>query len=358
MYIYKTIIRPLLFKIDPEKMHDIAIGVGKFFGNGFLRRNFIGVLCRYRNKKLENVVCGIRFENPVGLAAGFDKDAYLMDIVPYLGFGFEEVGSITGEKCLGNKKPRLWRLPKDNAIVVNYGLKNNGAEEISKRIRSKKFEIPIGINIAKTNDPKIKGNESVEDYYKAFKLTENIGNYTTINISCPNVGDGRSFEDCDLLEKLLRRVGKTSRIIFLKISPDIKISNLNAIIELAIKYKIDGFIISNLSKKRNNLKSSKKEIEKTSGGVSGDPVYEKSNELIRYVYKRTNGKFVIIGCGGIDNAEKTYEKIKDGASLVQLITGMIYKGPFVIKEINKGLVKLLEKDSYKNIKEAIGVNIK
>ena len=261
-----------------------------------------------------------------------------------------EIGSVTAKECLGNPKPRLFRVPEHDGIIVNYGLCNDGAEVIFNRLKDKKFRFPIGISIAKTNDASIKGDASVEEYFKAYEIMKDIGDYITINISCPNVGDGRSFEDTKLLEKLLKRIGKKHKPLFLKISPDISKRNLDKIIELNGKYNLDGFVVSNLTKDKKLIK---KEIN---GGLSGRLTKKKADELIKYVYRKTKGKKIIIGVGGIFNAEDAYKKIRNGASLVQLITGMIYKGPGVIKEINKGLVKLLERDGFNSIKDAVGVD--
>ena len=353
---YKEIIRPILFKIDAEKVHNLAIFLGSFLGKTRLSR-LMRAKWVYKNKKLENKLFGIKFENPVGLSAGFDKNAQLTDILPDVGFGFMEIGSITAEQCFGNPKPRVHRLVKDKAIIVNYGLANKGAEHIYKKLKGKKFRIPLAISIAKTNDCDIKGDASAEDYFKTLKIMRNIGDFIVINISCPNTGDGRSFEDSKLLEKLLKKIKviRKSEVIFLKLSPDISNKNLNQIIKLSRKYKINGFVISNLSKKREKLHDDAN--LKYSGSISGEPIREKSDNLIKKVYKKTKGKFVIIGSGGIFNGNAAYEKIKNGASLVQLITGMIYGGPAVISMINKDIVKLLEKDGYKNIKEAIGKNV-
>ncbi len=352
---YKKYIKPLLFRIDPEIVHNRLIRLGRIMSftrlSRILRWFFV-----YKNERLENEVLGIKFRNPIGLAAGFDKNAYLANFIPDIGFGFIEVGSITANPCQGNPKPRLHRLVKDNGIIVNYGLANQGAERIYKRIRGKKFRIPIGISIAKTNDISIKGEDSVNDYFKSFEIMKNIGDYITINISCPNTGDGRSFEDPILLEDLLKKIkdARKKEIIFLKISPDIDKKNLDKILIFAGKYGISGFIISNLTKKREGL--SEDDNLKHAGGVSGKINAKKSNELIKYVYKKTKGRFVIIGCGGVFNGRDAYEKIRNGASLIQMVTGMIFEGPGVIKKINKELAGLLASDGYENIRNAIGVD--
>lgn len=350
---YKKFIRPILFKGNAESVHNSLILLGRFLAfsriSRILRKNFV-----FKNKILRNKVMGIYFDNPVGLAAGFDKNAYLIDFMPDIGFGFIEIGSVTAEACTGNPKPRLHRLVKDRGIIVNYGLANEGANKVRERLNKKKFRIPVGISIAKTNNPNIKGEESVNDYLKSFKIMKELGDYITINISCPNAGDGRSFEDPVLLGSLLKKINKirNKKNILLKISPDIDKKNLDKILKLAKKYKINGFVVSNLTKKRENL--SKDFNLKYPGGISGKPAKEKSNKLIKYIFKKTKGNFVIVGCGGVFNGADAYEKIKNGASLIQMITGMIFEGPGVISRINKKLVELLKKDGYNNIAEAIG----
>jgi|SRR3989344_910427 len=355
---YKYLIRPILFKIDAEKVHDFAIKIGETYSNSNIIKLFLRKIYYYENKKLEQEILGIKFNNPLGLAAGFDKNGKLTEIFPEIGFGFMELGSITAKYCEGNKKPRIWRLPKDKAIMVHYGLANDGADKIYGRLKNLKFKIPLIISVAKTNDINIKGDNSVNDYYYSFKKFENLSDFITLNISCPNTGDGRSFQDPILLEKLLKKIGKTDKKIFLKISPDITEENVDKILLVIKKYNIKGFIIGNLLKKRENLKSSEDDLKGMSGSVSGPIVGKRSSELIRYVYKKTKGKYLIIGCGGIFTAKDAYERIKEGASLIQIVTSMIYEGPSVIKKINKGLVKLLEKDGFNNINEAIGINVK
>src|SRR3989344_2738146 len=320
MEAYKYLIRPVLFQIDPEKIHNIALRFGSFLGKFFFSRKILAFFYDYKNDRLNIKVKGINFCNPVGLAAGFDKNGVLPEVISSVGFGFEEIGSVTALPCGGNLKPRLFRLPKDKALIVNYGLCNDGAEIVCKRL--KKCDVPIGINIAKTNDKTIKGNYSVEDYYKSYQIVKDFADYVTINVSCPNSGDGRSFEDPKLLEKLLSKI-KISKPVFLKISPDIDNKNLDKIISLSKKYKITGFVVSNLTHDRSLLKTE----NSFKGGISGLCLKEKSDSLIKYIYKKTKGKFIIIGVGGIFSAKDAYQKIRNGASLVQLITGMIYEGP-------------------------------
>jgi len=356
---YRVLLRPLFFSIDPEKIHNTAISVGKSIDASKFLQKTVKMAFYYRSPVIEQNILGIKFQNPIGLAAGFDKDAEIIKTIQAMGFGFTEVGSITGEFCVGNKKPRLWRLKKSKGLVVNYGLKSAGCEAVSSRLKNEKFDIPLGISIAKTNSNKtIKIESGIQDYVKAYKAFKDIGSYTAINISCPNAYGGEPFTDKRKLNLLLAEIKKikTRKPIFLKLAVDLSEKQIDDIIFLARKHKIQGFICGNLTKNRDNHNLKEKVVG--IGGISGKPVEELSDNLIKHIYKKTKGEFVIMGCGGIFTAEDAYRKIKLGSSLVQLITGMIYEGPQLIAEINQGLVKLLKRDGYKSITQAIGVDVK
>ncbi|MEK7126871.1 MAG: quinone-dependent dihydroorotate dehydrogenase [Patescibacteria group bacterium] len=355
-FLYETFAKPIFFQIDPETVHNSILLFGKFLGSNPITRFLTKLLFHYSNKKLEQTILGIHFKNPIGLAAGFDKDAELTKILPETGFGFIEVGSITGLPCEGNPRPRLWRLKKSKGLVVYYGLKNDGCEKIAKKLKNKKFKIPVGTSIAKTNCKETSTCQTgIDDYVKAYKEFTEIGGYFTINISCPNTFGGEPFTNPEHLDKLLTEIDKikTQKPIFLKISPDLNDGQIDKIIEVVEKHDIKGFVCTNITKNRDNAKILEKNLPKA-GGVSGRPLKDLSDKLISYVYKKTKGKYIIIGCGGIFTAEDAYKKIRLGASLLQLITGMIFEGPQVISEINYRLIKLLKKDGYKNISEAVG----
>lgn len=357
-FFYKTLLKPVFFYCDPESVHDSIIWIGRILGSNSLTKRLTSTFFHYSNISLEQKILGIKFKNPVGLAAGFDKDARLTNILPSVGFGFTEVGTITGEKCLGNPKPRLWRLKKSKGLVVYYGLKNDGAEIISKRLKDKKFIFPIITSIGKTNNPETAETEAgIKDYIKAFKHFTEIGDFFDINISCPNTFGGQPFSDPVKLHKLLTEIDNvpTKKPIFLKMPPDLTDKQIDNILEVVKKHRVSGFICSNLTKNR-KLMASKiydRDIPEK-GGIGGKVVEDLANDLIQKLYQKNKGKYIIIGCGGIFSAEDAYKKIKLGASLVQLITGMVFEGPQLISEINQGLVKLLQEDGYKNISEAIG----
>lgn len=415
---YKWILKPILFKFDPEDAHDLFVRIGNFLGLMLATRWLTRVLFDYENPILEQEILGIKFKNPIGLSAGFDKNARLTKILPAVGFGFAEVGSVTGRPCKGNEGRHLWRLPKSKSLIVYYGLTNDGAENIAKKLaateigsgyaRSNRFRrqtlevgfqvspksnfespnnrFPIGISLAKTNDQETITTEAgIADYIKAYEafLKTNVGDYFTINISCPNTFGGEPFvepERLDLLLSAFAKVrdgatevvscaarsdfGSVNRPLFIKLPPDLDNDKLDAIIELVKKYKINGFVSTNLTKDRNNplIKDKIKDSLPTDkGGLSGKIVEELATKQIEYIYKKIKDipqaeRPIIIGCGGIFTAQDAYNKIKAGASLLQLITGMIFEGPQAISEINQGLVALLQKDGYKNISEAVGKN--
>jgi dihydroorotate dehydrogenase len=345
-----TLQKKFLFAKDPEQVHDKFLKLGKFLGSRNYTKKIISSLFNYQNPSLEQKILGIKFRNPVGLSGGFDKDAELISIMEDVGFGFVEIGSVTAKPYKGNPGKRLDRLIEKKGLWVNYGLKSSGAKAVAKSLKGKKFKIPFGINIAKTNcketaDPEAGAN----DYIETLKIMSDLGDYYTINISCPNAFGGQPFSDPKLLENLLKKIDKIKikKPVFIKLSPDLDKKTVDKLISISKKHKVDGFICTNLTKKK---------TEKT-GGYSGKIVEKKANALLSHVYKKTRSskkKYILIGVGGIFSTEDAYKKIKLGANLVQLITGMIYQGPSLIGEINHGLVHLLKKDGYKNISEAVG----
>ncbi|MGC9599037.1 MAG: quinone-dependent dihydroorotate dehydrogenase [Minisyncoccia bacterium] len=357
---YERILKPILFRFDPEGVHDFFVAFGETLGKFSLTRRLTGAFCEYDHPALRTRVLGIDFKNPVGLAAGFDKDVRLTGIMPSVGFGFMEVGAVTHHPYEGNKGLRLARLPADQSLIVYYGLKNIGAEAILKKLQRLPFAIPVGVNIAKTNRADIKGEKSVEDYAATYRMLGKYFSYVTLNVSCPNAQDGCMFQDPKLLDELLAAIAKEKKPcpVLLKISNHLTEKEVDEILAVVKKYSfVDGFVVGNLSKRRDILafKSPKKRLDLIpAGGISGKPIRELATGLIRHIYRATRGEYVIIGLGGIFTAEDAYEKIKAGASLVQIITGLIYGGPTAVKKINKGLVTLLARDGYSHISEAVG----
>jgi dihydroorotate dehydrogenase len=352
-FLYRKILKPVFFLIDPERTHNQMIAVGRTLGSNPVTKGLTGVMFGYQNPKLTQNIAGLNFKNPVGLAAGFDKEALLPGILPSVGFGFEEAGSITALPFDGNEHPWLWRLPEQKSLRINYGLKNSGAMNIHRRLKEKKFKLILGVSLAKTNSEKTSHVPSgIDDYFESYKIFQDVGDYFTINISCPNTCEPSPiFARAENLNLLLAKLFSIPKIkpVFVKLSPDLTQDQLNGILEVGNKYSLDGFICTNLTKVNKFNHPGK-------GGFSGKAVEELSNSTIAKVYKFYGGKKIIIGCGGVFSAEDAYKKIKLGASLIQLITGMIYEGPQLIGEVNRGLVKLLKRDGYKNISEAVGVD--
>ncbi|MCA9381266.1 quinone-dependent dihydroorotate dehydrogenase [Candidatus Dojkabacteria bacterium] len=361
-FLYQTALKPILFQLDPEKVHNLFTNIGRLLGTNSLTRSSTKFLFNYKNKKLEQNILGISFSNPVGLSAGFDKDANLINILDTVGFGFMQVGSITNLAYEGNPAPRLYRLKKSMGLVVYYGLKNIGVDKIIQKLKKKKKkDFPLSISIAKTNCKNTSTTEGgIEDYYQCVKkvVEENIGDFYTINISCPNTFGGEPFTTPEKLEALLQKLTSlnVTKPIFVKMPLELAWNDFDSLLQIVVKYKLAGVIIANLVKDRNNTLIVDKIPQNIKGGISGKPTFELSNTKIAKTYVKYGKKLVIIGVGGIFSAEDAYKKIKLGASLVQLITGMIFEGPQLIGQINKGLVELIKKDGFSNISEAIGID--
>ncbi|PJE77052.1 quinone-dependent dihydroorotate dehydrogenase [Candidatus Uhrbacteria bacterium CG10_big_fil_rev_8_21_14_0_10_48_16] len=355
---YQHVLKPFFFRCDPEWTHDQVCEVGERFGRSRLARGMAQKLCAFQDDSLHQEILGIHFSNPIGLTEGFDKNARLTQILPSIGFGYEIVGSVTAQACKGNAKPRLWRLPKSKGLVVYYGLMNDGGEAIRSRLSTKTFAMPIGISIAKTNCPgTVETQSGIEDYVQGFTTMRDTGDFFVINISCPNAFGGEPFSDPKRLEALLSRLDgiETSKPIFIKSAVDLTIEELDALIAVMDRHRVHGIILSNLTKQYGRREIVQDEIQPhMKGGISGRPTYEASNTLIAHTYLEAGDRYVIIGVGGVFTAEDAYEKIRQGASLVQLATGMIFEGPQLIGELNRGLAQLLHRDGFNSISEVVG----
>ena len=345
-----SFLRPYIFTLDPEAAHDLAIKSLKF---NFMPKNFFQV---ENEEMLSTKLFKNKIKNPIGLAAGFDKSAEVYNSLFKLGFGFVEVGTITPRMQFGNPKPRVFRLEKDNALINRLGFNNDGIEIVSKRLKKRLPEEFLGINIGPNKDTKNK----VLDFLECFSKLNKFASYITVNISSPNTEGLRDFHEEKLLSELLRKLSdlrKKQNItcpIALKLSPDIRENDISNINEMVLKYKIDGLILSNTTNQnRDNLLDSNKN---ESGGLSGLPLQKLSLKFIKKFYKLNKGKMPIIGVGGIDSGKSAFEKITAGATAVQLYTGMVYKGPNVVRNIKKELIEILKKEKIKNIQQAIGIN--
>ena len=339
-------IRSLIFKLDPELAHTLAIKALKFSYNPI---NNIR-----KDSSIETSIFGKLITNPIGVAAGFDKDAEVYNPLFRLGFGFVEVGTITPLKQYGNSKPRVFRLEEDEALINRLGFNNSGADIISSRIRSSSPNGLFGINIGPNKETKDQKN----DFCLGLKNFFDIADYITVNISSPNTKGLRDFHEQEKLKDLLltlnkiKKDNKTDIPLLLKVSPDIKENHISEIVDVAIKNNISAIILTNTTNgNRDNLVS---EIKKEEGGLSGKPIQQISTNMIKKFYKQLNGKIPIVGVGGVNSGKSAYEKIIAGASLIQLYTGFIYRGPSVAKDIKKELIQILKVEGVKNIEDAVG----
>ena len=340
---YKTFIRPLLFKFDPEEVHYFTFSLIRFLSNipGFSAIS--KSLYEVEDSRLETEVFGLRFKNPVGLAAGFDKDAKLYEELSNFGFGFIEIGTLTPVGQEGNPKKRLFRLKEDSAIINRMGFNNGGVKEAVERLKKNKGVL-IGGNIGKN---KLTPNEdATSDYEICFEALFDYVDYFVVNVSSPNTPNLRELQEKEPLKQLLNTLQNKNlakpkqKPILLKIAPDLTNEQLLDIIEIVNETKIAGVIATNTTLSREGLRS---ENKSEMGGLSGKPLTSRSTEVIRFLSEKSNKSFPIIGVGGIHSAQDALEKLEAGASLVQLYTGFIYEGPKLIKEINKALLNKIKK---------------
>ena len=294
---------------------------------------------------LERNLFGLHFPNPVGLAAGLDKDAVLVDELENFGFGFIEIGTLTPRSQAGNPQPRLFRLPEDKALINRMGFNNGGAEAAAERLSKRKAKIIIGGNLGKNKDTP--NEEATEDYIKAYQALYPVVDYFVVNVSSPNTPNLRALQEREPLERLLTQLQELNnqqgkrKPILLKIAPDLNEHQLSDILDLAEKTQLDGLIATNTTIDRSNLQTLQQEVEAIgAGGLSGQPLSRRSTEIIRFLHKESGGKMPIIGVGGIMSPTDALEKLEAGASLVQVYTGFVYKGPALIKEINRAIIDL------------------
>lgn len=340
---YKLFLRPIFFAFDPEKIHHFTFSLIKFTSRipGFplLFRSLYTV----EDKRLERKLFGITFKNPVGLAAGFDKNAVLYNELADFGFGFIEIGTVTPKGQPGNPKKRLFRLKDDQGIINRMGFNNEGLDAAIQQLKKNKGKLIIGGNIGKNTATK--PENYTKDYLECFNALHPYVDYFVLNVSCPNVQSHAKLNDKDYLEELISEVQKANQTfkkqkpILLKIAPDLNNGQLDEIIDLVKETNLDGVIASNTSVSREGLKASQETLETIgNGGLSGQPIKDKSTRVIRYLATKSKNSFPIIGVGGIHSAEDAIEKIEAGASLIQIYTGFIYEGPSLVKNINKALL--------------------
>lgn len=383
MDIYQFVLRPLLFnllKADPENLHSKTIRSLEWLGNhsdtlgtthnvyrqpaNWVKSGFEQWFCLC-DSRLSQSLFGLQFPNPVGLAAGFDKDGVATPMWSSLGFGFAEVGTVTSQAQPGNPRPRLFRLPKDQAALNRMGFNNCGATAMAARFAKRKQQlnslIPIGINLGKSKVTPLE--EAANDYRQSFKLLKNYGNYFVVNVSSPNTPGLRKLQDAAMLASILDALQEENDLqkpIFVKIAPDLEWEAITEIVSLAKSYKLAGIIATNTTIKREALKTqilarTGKSPSEEAGGISGKPVRERSTEIIRYIWQQTQGEIPIIGVGGIFTPEDAWDKITAGASLIQIYTGWVYQGPGMIRRILQGLLLKLEENGLNSISEAVGL---
>jgi dihydroorotate dehydrogenase (fumarate) len=363
---YRHVVKPLLFKIKPDPVHQYLLVAGSLVQRSHSLRQLLTTSWAYDNPAyLRQKIHGITFSNPVGLSAGYDKNFELLPLLKAIGFGFMEGGSLTYLPCEGNPRPWFHRLPNSKSLVVYAGLANKGVDDIIGRLQSYDSSVfknfPINISVAKTNVPEVcTDSEAIADYIGSLKAIQkaDIGKMITLNISCPNTYGGEPFTTAARLDSLLKEVDKLKldKPLFIKMPCDLPWSKFNSLLEVASKHKVTGVTISNLAKDRGQIKLLDPLPASIKGNLSGKPTWPLSNNLIKQTYQKYQHRFTIIGVGGIFSAEDAYTKIKLGASLVELITGMIFEGPQLIGQINHDLVTLLKRDGYTHINQAIGVD--
>lgn len=350
--LYEKIIRPALFKVNPETAHEFGIETLKIALGSKKARNLAAK--KFATEKFDDLErFGLNFKNPIGIAAGFDKNGIVVNQLAALGFGFVEVGTVTFKPQKGNDKPRMFRLPDDKALINRLGFNNEGAEKVVERLKKINRNCIVGVNIGKNKD--VPNDYAIENYLKSFDLASTVADYIAVNVSSPNTPNLRELQKAENLEELLSELQKrnhelSAKPLLVKIAPDLNEAEIEAIVGIALKLNLAGIIATNTTVSRENLKTKIDE----NGGLSGKPLQKISNEVISKIYKYSKDNLPIIGVGGIFTAEDAFEKIASGASLVQAYTGFIYQGFTFAGNINFGLKKILNEKGFKDLNEAIG----
>lgn len=359
--VYRALVRPILFRLPPETAHELGL-------------HSLPFLTRFVRQPPESPALKINcfdlsFKNPVGLAAGFDKDGVALEALSALGFGFIEAGTVTYHPQPGNPKPRMFRLSEDRALINRAGFNNAGAAAFARRVEHQRPDCVLGISIGKSKITPLE--EATEDYLASFDLVYKLADYIAINVSSPNTPQLRELQQSDQLSSLLTALQTRNRELqklhrratpvplLVKISPDLERRDLEMIVDVIERLRIDGIIATNTTIGRDNLRTDRKRVEAFgAGGLSGKPLTDRATNMIAELYQLTRGRIPLIGVGGIFTAEDAWDKICAGASLVQLYTGFIYQGPLIVRRINEGLVTILKREGFANIEEAIGCKTK
>ena len=365
MGLYSTLVRPFAFRLEAEQAHQLALKLG---ANMAWAAPAVGPMLAVADPRLETTVAGIRFPHPIGLAAGYDKSGHSIETLAALGFGSVEIGSVTIDPSDGNPKPRLWRLPEDRAVVVHYGMPNDGARIVERRIANLRLPVPLGVNIAVTNRgagaPALKADAIIEEYVAAARMLAPHADYLMLNMSCPNTEDGRDFfVDRAHIEACLAALGGVGLKIpvFMKVSPVGGIAAVERVLAAADAHAVvSGFMFNLSPTKPPGLKTPEAILRTMPGAVSGPTACSVlTDECVVECYRRMDRRrFAIIGAGGVFAAEDAYAKIRKGAALVQLLTAMVYEGPLLARRIARGLAALLERDGFRSVADAVGVDVR
>lgn len=345
--LYKWLIRPIFFRINPEKAHHMVVSLLKF---GFAIPGFQALLAyctQVKDSRLEKELFGLHFKNRIGIAAGFDKNAEVFNQLAAFGFGHIEIGTVTPKGQPGNPKPRLFRLPKDKGLINRMGFNNNGFEAALSNLKKRRTKAVIGVNIGKNT---LTPNETaVEDYWINFRALFDVADYFVVNVSCPNISDLRELQDQEMLKEILMRLQgfnceqANPKPILLKVSPDLNEMQLDEVIDIVKQTKIDGVVAVNTTITRHTLEAEKEAAERIgNGGLSGQPIKKRAVEVIRYLAEKSEKSFPIIGVGGIFSVEDAIEQLEAGADLIQVYTGFIYEGPMIARRINKGILQAVK----------------
>jgi dihydroorotate dehydrogenase len=354
--VYRSLVRPILFSLPPETAHELALHSLSLLPSLLLAKNFSDPSLRIER-------FGLSFPNPVGLAAGFDKNGIALQALAALGFGFIEAGTVTYHAQPGNPRPRLFRLSKDQALINRAGFNNEGAAAFARRVSNHRPGCVLGVSIGKSKITPLEN--ATEDYLASLELVCNVADYIAINVSSPNTPQLRELQQSQQLESLLsalqarRRELQKHVPLLVKLSPDLDRRELETTVEVIERLKIEGIIATNTTVSRENLRTNMKRVAACGeGGLSGRPLKDTATRMIATLYELTRGRIPLIGVGGIFTADDAWEKIAAGASLVQLYTGFIYQGPRIVQQINEGLAKILEREGFPNLDAAVGSKAK
>jgi dihydroorotate dehydrogenase len=343
--------KPILFRLPPERVHGLAVrGLEALQGTAI--EDVIADRFHVDDDRLGVEAFGQSFPNPVGLAAGFDKNAEVPRAMAALGFGHVEVGGVTATAQEGNDRPRLFRLPPDGALINRMGLNNDGSEVVGRRLAATDVPVPVGVNVAKSHD--VPSEDAPADYRQTYEAVGEGGDFFVVNVSCPNAEDFRALQNKESLAAILGEIADAGASpLLVKLSPDLPERAVEDAIELVEEFDLDGIVATNTTTDRPLTLSHPNRLER--GGLSGKPLEKEATQRVRFVAERTD--VPVVGVGGVFTAEDAYRKIRAGASLVQLYTGLVYRGPSIAREINRGVLELLDRDGFEDVTEAVGADL-